>query len=84
MNRSRFQSVICVIAAVAAVLSFAPCADAQAQDTTGSETSNQELAKKIVNPLTDINRDGTVNLLDLAIVAMNYNKTSAVYKSWKP
>jgi hypothetical protein len=38
----------------------------------------------IVNPLTDINGDGSVNLLDLSIVALNYNKTSSVYNSWKP
>jgi len=38
----------------------------------------------IVNPLTDINADGKVDLLDLAIVALNYNKTSSAYNSWKP
>ena len=38
----------------------------------------------IVNPLADINADGKVDLLDLAIVAKNYNKTSSAYNSWKP
>lgn len=38
----------------------------------------------IVNPLADINADGKVDLLDLAIVAKNYNKTNSAYKSWKP
>jgi hypothetical protein len=38
----------------------------------------------IVNPLADVNGDGTVNLLDLSIVALNYNKTSSAYNSWKP
>ena len=37
-----------------------------------------------VDNRTDINADGTVDLLDLAIVAKNYNKTSSAYKSWKP
>lgn len=39
---------------------------------------------EITNPLTDINGDGSVNLLDLVLVGKNYNKTSSAYKSWKP
>ncbi len=39
---------------------------------------------EITNALTDINGDGSVNLLDLVLVGKNYSKTSAAYLSWKP